>query len=88
METSIKIKPNLCNMSEQSLKEIEKIKEEIVSLKNEIEILKNQINVERKFSKYPINESSATCVACKQQIGERIMEDKTCGCVNAILGNK
>lgn len=61
METSIKIKPNLCNMSEQSLKEIEKIKEEIISLKNEIEILKKQINVERKLSKYPINESDTTC---------------------------
>jgi hypothetical protein len=48
-------------MSEQSLKEIEKIKEEIISLKNEIEILKKQINVERKLSKYPINESDTTC---------------------------
>ena len=58
-------------MSEQSQKEIERIKEEIVSLKNEIEILKKQITFERKFSKNPTNESKketeAACVACKQQ---------------------
>jgi hypothetical protein len=58
-------------MSEQSLKEIEKIKEEIISLKNEIEILKKQINVERKLSKYPINESGATCVRVDDILGNK-----------------
>ena len=58
-------------MSEQSQKEIERIKEEIVSLKNEIEILKKQITFERKFSKYPTNESEATCAHVNEILGNK-----------------
>jgi hypothetical protein len=58
-------------MSEQSLKEIERIKKEIISLKNEIEILKKQIMFKRKFSKYPINESESTCVRVDDILGNK-----------------